>query len=278
MTLALTGKVAPYKTGFGPFPGDVWHIPFPMALHGITTDDSIEALHQLFKADIEPGRVAAIVIEPVQGEGGFYPAPPALMQALRRECDEHGILLVADEIQTGFGRTGRWFAMEHHDVLPDLITVAKSLGAGLPISGVVGRADIMDAPGPGGLGGTYPGTPLATAAAHAVLDVIEEEHLLERASRLGGELAARLEALRARVPRMAEVRGLGAMMAVELMDPGGRPDPGFARQVQARALERGLLLLTAGVHGNVIRFLFPLTIPQPVFEEALQVLEQALIA
>jgi 4-aminobutyrate aminotransferase len=244
----------------------------------VTADDSIEALHQLFKADVEPRRVAAIVIEPVQGEGGFYPAPPALMRALRRECDEHGILLVADEIQTGFARTGRWFAMEHHDVLPDLMTVAKSLGAGLPISGVVGRAEIMDAPGPGGLGGTYAGNPLATAAAHAVLDIIEEEHLVERANLLGGVLAARLEKLRASVPRMAEVRGLGAMLAVELMSPGGGPDPELARQVQARALEQGLLLLTCGLHGNVIRFLFPLTIPQPVFEEALHILEKALAA
>jgi 4-aminobutyrate aminotransferase len=276
MTLALTGKVAPYKTGFGPFPGDVWHLPFPMALHGVTVDHAIEALHRLFKADIEPTRVAAIVIEPVQGEGGFYPAPPALMRALRQECDQHGIVLVADEIQTGFARTGRWFAMDHHDVLPDLMTVAKSLGAGLPISGVVGRAELMDAPGPGGLGGTYAGNPLATAAANAVLDVIEEEHLVERANTLGSQLAARLEALRPRVPRIAEVRGLGAMLAVELTTPGGAPDPEFAKQVQQRALEQGLLLLSCGLHGNVIRFLFPLTIQQPVFEEALQILERAL--
>jgi 4-aminobutyrate aminotransferase len=275
MTLALTGKVAPYKVGFGPFPGEIWHLPFPMALHGITVEDTTEALHRLFKADVEPGRVAAIVVEPVQGEGGFYPAPPDLMRALRRECDQHGILLIADEIQSGFGRTGRWFAMEHHDVLPDLMTVAKSLGAGLPISGVVGRAEIMDAPGPGGLGGTYAGNPLATAAAHAVLDVIEEERLVERAQQLGGQLAAHLERLRARERRIAEVRGLGAMLAMELMKPGGGPDPELARQVQARALERGLLLLTCGQHGNVLRFLFPLTIQQPVFEEALHILESA---
>jgi 4-aminobutyrate aminotransferase len=278
LTLALTGKVAPYKVGFGPFPGEVWHLPFPMALHGVTTDHAIEALHRLFKADVEPRRVAAIVVEPVQGEGGFYPAPPELLRALRRECDEHGILLVADEIQTGFARTGRWFAMDHHDVLPDLMTVAKSLGAGLPISGVVGRAELMDAPDPGGLGGTYAGNPLATAAAHAVLDVIEEEHLVARANQLGAQLVARLEALRAKVPAIAEVRGLGAMQAVEFVKPGGLPDPAFARQVQARALEQGLLLLTCGVHANVIRFLFPLTIPQPVFEEALHVLERALAA
>jgi 4-aminobutyrate aminotransferase len=278
LTLALTGKMAPYKAGFGPFPGEVWHLPFPMALHGVRTEDSVEALHRLFRADVDPERVAAIVVEPVQGEGGFHPAPPSLMRALRRECDAHGILLVADEIQSGFGRTGRWFAMEHHDVLPDLVTVAKSLGAGLPISGVVGRAEIMDAPGPGGLGGTYCGNPLAVAAAHAVLDVIEEEGLVERAGRLGGRLLARLEALRARQPRIAEVRGLGAMLAMEMLAPGGDPDPAFARRVQARALDEGVLLLTCGQHGNVIRFLFPLTIPEPVFEEALQVLEHAVLA
>ena len=278
MTMALTGKVAPYKIGFGPFPGDVWHIPFPMALHGVTVAESIEALHRLFKADVDPKRVAAIIIEPVQGEGGFYPAPPELMKALRAECDEHGILLIADEIQTGFARTGRWFAMDHHEVLPDLMTVAKSLGAGLPISGVVGRTELMDAPAPGGLGGTYAGNPLATAAAHAVLDVIEDEKLVDRANLLGGRLTARLEQLKARVPRIAEVRGPGAMLAVEFMKPGGGPDADFAKQVQARALEQGLVLLTCGVHANVIRFLFPLTIQDPVFEEGLDILERALTA
>jgi 4-aminobutyrate aminotransferase len=276
--MALTGKVAPYKIGFGPFPGDVWHIPFPMALHGVTVAESIEALHRLFKADVDPSRVAAILIEPVQGEGGFYPAPAPLMKALRAECDEHGILLIADEIQTGFARTGRWFAMDHHEVLPDLMTLAKSLGAGLPISAVVGRTALMDAPAPGGLGGTYAGNPLAVAAAHAVLDVIEDERLADRANRLGARLGARLEALRPRVPRIAEVRGPGAMLAVEFMTPGAGPAADFARQVQARALERGLVLLTCGIHGNVIRFLFPLTIQEPVFEEGLAILEQALTA
>ncbi len=279
MTMALTGKVVPYKVGFGPFPGDVWHLPFPMALHGVTTEHALEALHRLFKADVDPRRVAAIIVEPVQGEGGFYPAPPELLRALRRECDEHGILLVADEIQTGFCRTGRMFAMHHHDVLPDLMTVAKSLGAGLPISGVVGRAELMDAPAPGGLGGTYAGNPLAIAAAHAVLDVLVEERLADRANALGARLTARLEGLKARVPRIAEVRGPGAMLAVEFMKPGGGgPDPDFAKQVQARALEQGLLLLTCGVHANVVRFLFPLTIQDAVFEEGLGILERALTA
>jgi 4-aminobutyrate aminotransferase len=278
MTLALTGKVVPYKVGFGPFPGDVWHVPFPMALHGVSTADALEALHRLFKADVEPQRVAAIIVEPIQGEGGFYPAPPELLRALRAECDQHGILLIADEIQTGFARTGRMFAMHHHDVLPDLMTVAKSLGAGLPLSGVVGRAALMDAPAPGGLGGTYAGNPVAIAAAHAVLDVIEEERLVERANVLGERLRGRLGALRARVPQLAEIRGPGSMLAVEFMKPGGGgPDPDLAKAVQARALARGLVLLTCGVHANVIRFLYPLTIQDAVFEEALGILEQALV-
>jgi len=278
MTMALTGKVVPYKVGFGPFPGEVWHVPFPMALHGVTTADAIEALHRLFKADVDPKRVAAIVVEPIQGEGGFYPAPPELLRALRAECDEHGILLVADEIQTGFARTGRWFAMHHHDVLPDLMTVAKSLGAGLPLSGVVGRAELMDAPAPGGLGGTYAGNPVAIAAAHAVLDVIEQEQLVKRANQLGERLRERVGGLRSRVPQIAELRGPGSMLAVEFMKPaGGGPDPDFAKRVQARALERGLVLLTCGVHGNVIRFLYPLTIQDAVFEEGLGILEQAMV-
>ena len=279
MALALTGKVAPYKVGFGPFPGEVHHVPFPVALHGVSVEDSLHAIEALFKADVEPRRVAAIVIEPVQGEGGFYVAPPELMRQLRRICDEHGILLVADEIQSGFARTGRWFAMDHHDVLPDLMTLAKSLAGGVPLSAVTGHAEVMDAPAPGTLGGTYAGSPLAVAAAHAVLDVISEERLLDRANRLGNELRGRLEALRPRVPGIAEVRGLGAMLAVEFTKPGTRtPDPDLAKQVQARALARGLLLLTCGVHANVIRFLFPLTIPDAVFAEGLGALEEALLA
>jgi 4-aminobutyrate aminotransferase len=279
MALALTGKVAPYKVGFGPFPGEVHHVPFPVALHGVSVEESLHAIELLFKADVEPRRVAAILIEPVQGEGGFYVAPPELMRGLRRICDEHGILLVADEIQSGFARTGKWFAMQHHDVLPDLMTLAKSLAGGVPLSAVTGRADVMDAPAPGGLGGTYAGSPLAVAAAHAVLDVIAEEKLVDRANRLGDALRARLEGLRSRVPGIAEVRGLGAMLAVELMKPGTRtPDPDLAKQVQARALARGLLLLTCGVHANVIRFLFPLTIPDAVFAEGLGALEEALLA
>ncbi len=279
MGMALTGKVVPYKTGFGPFPGEVFHVPFPMALHGVSVEDSLKALLYLFKADIEPKRVAAIILEPVQGEGGFYVAPPELMRALRKLCDEHGILLIADEIQTGFGRTGKWFAMEHHDLAPDLMTMAKSLAGGFPLSAVTGRAEVMDAPAPGGLGGTYAGNPLGIAAAHAVLDVMQEEKLVERGNRLGNALRERLLALKARVPQMAEVRGLGAMLAVEFCQPGGNtPDPDFTKKVQARAQERGLVLLTCGVYANVIRFLFPLTIQDAVFTEALTLLEEALTA
>ena len=277
MGMALTGKVVPYKTGFGPFPGEVFHVPFPMPLHGVSVEDSLQALLYLFKADIEPKRVAAIILEPVQGEGGFYVAPPELMKALRKLCDEHGILLIADEIQTGFGRTGKWFAMEHHDLAPDLMTMAKSLAGGFPLSAGTGRAEGMDAPAPGALGGTYAGNPLGIAAAHAVLDVMQEEKLVERGNRLGNELRERLLALKGRVPQIAEVRGLGAMLAGEVCQPGGNtPDPDFTKKVQARAQERGLVLLTCGVYANVIRFLFPLTIQDAVFTEALSILEDAL--
>ncbi len=277
MGMALTGKVAPYKIGFGPFPSDVYHAPYPNAVHGVSTADSLRAVETLLKADIEPTRVAAIIFEPVQGEGGFYVAPPEFVQGLRRLCDEHGIVLIADEVQTGFARTGKLFAMEHYDVTADLTTMAKSLAGGMPLSGVVGRADLMDAAAPGGLGGTYAGNPLALASAHAVLDVIDEEGLCERATLLGETLKARLEALRADVPQLADVRGPGAMVAAEFLEPGNRtPDPAFAKRVQARALERGLLLLICGTYGNVIRFLFPLTIETSVFEEALGLLEEAL--
>jgi 4-aminobutyrate aminotransferase len=277
MGMALTGKVAPYKIGFGPFPGEVFHAPYPNALHGVSTADAIKAIQNLFKADIDPKRVAAIIFEPVQGEGGFYQAPADFVRAIRAICDEHGIVMIADEIQTGFARTGKLFAMDHYDVAPDLMTIAKSLAGGMPLSGVVGRAQIMDAAQPGGLGGTYAGNPLATAAAHAVLDVIEEEQLAQRANMLGQKLKDRLAQLRASVPQIVEVRGPGSMIAAEFNDPAtGAPSPEFTKQVQTRALERGLLLLSCGVHGNVIRFLFPLTIPMNVFDEALDILEEVL--
>ncbi|HEY9106876.1 MAG TPA: 4-aminobutyrate--2-oxoglutarate transaminase [Roseateles sp.] len=277
MGMALTGKVVPYKVGFGPFPGDVHHLPFPNPLHGVSLDASLQALQLLFKADIDASRVAAIILEPVQGEGGFYMAPPEFMRALRQVCDEHGILLIADEVQTGFARTGKLFAMEHYDVLPDLMTIAKSMAGGMPLSGVCGRAELMDAALPGGLGGTYAGNPLAVAAAHAVLDVIEDEGLCERAVRLGDALKSRLQELRTVVPQIVDVRGPGAMVAVEFADPAtGKPDADFLRRMQAHALNAGLLLLACGTHGNAIRFLFPLTIPDAQFAEALDILDAAL--
>jgi 4-aminobutyrate aminotransferase/4-aminobutyrate aminotransferase/(S)-3-amino-2-methylpropionate transaminase len=277
MGMALTGKVAPYKIGFGPFPSDVFHAPFPNPLHGVSTADSLRAIEHLFKADIDPKRVAAIIFEPVQGEGGFYPAPAEFVRALRKICNEHGILMIADEVQTGFARTGKLFAMHHHDVVPDLTTIAKSLAGGMPLSGVVGRAEIMDAAAPGGLGGTYAGNPLAIAAAHAVLDIIDEEQLCERAVTLGDKLKAKLIGLQADVPQIADVRGPGAMVAVEFCKAGTHePDADFTKRVQARALERGLLLLTCGVYSNVVRFLFPLTIQDAIFDEALAILEDVL--
>ena len=277
MGMALTGKVAPYKLGFGPFPSDVFHAPFPNALHGVTVEDSLKAIEFLFKADIDPKRVAAIIFEPVQGEGGFYPAPVEFVRALRKLCNEHGILLIADEVQTGFARTGKLFAMHHYDVVPDLMTMAKSLAGGMPLSGVVGRAEIMDAAAPGGLGGTYAGNPLAVASAHAVLDIIDEEKLCERAVKLGDRVKATLNALQHDVPQIAEVRGPGAMIAVEFCKPGTHePDAEFTKRVQTRALERGLLLLVCGVYSNVVRFLFPLTIQDAVFDEALTILQEVL--
>jgi len=277
MGMALTGKVAPYKIGFGPFPGSIFHVPAPVALHGISVEQSLAAITNIFKSEIDPKQVAAFILEPVQGEGGFYVIPPEFMRALRRICDEHGILLIADEVQTGFARTGKMFAMEHYDVLPDLMTLAKSLAGGMPLSAITGRAQIMDAPAPGGLGGTYSGNPVAIAASHAVLDVIADEKLVERANVLGARLREVLEAARAKQPRIADIRGLGAMVAVEFMKPGTRdPDPEFTQQVQAAALRKGLLLLTCGVYGNVIRFLFPLTITDAVLDEGLAILSAAL--
>ncbi|MFV0409669.1 MAG: 4-aminobutyrate--2-oxoglutarate transaminase [Paracoccus sp. (in: a-proteobacteria)] len=279
MGMALTGKVQPYKAGFGPMMNDIWHLPFPNDLHGVGQEDALAALDRLFKADLEAGRVAAIIIEPVQGEGGFYEVPPGFMRKLREICDAQGILLIADEVQTGFARTGKLLAMEHHGVAADITTMAKGLGGGLPISAVTGRAEVMDSPGPGGLGGTYAGNPLAVAAAHAVLDVIKEEQLCARADQLGGRLKQRLEAMHDQVPEIVDIRGPGFMNAVEFnIANTDRPNPEFAGRVREEALKRGLILLTCGVHGNVIRFLAPLTIPDEVFAEALDILESSVIA
>ncbi|MGA1179981.1 MAG: 4-aminobutyrate--2-oxoglutarate transaminase [Marivivens sp.] len=279
MGMALTGKVQPYKAGFGTMMPDVYHVPFPVELHGGSVDASMGAITQLFKADLDPSRVAAIIVEPVQGEGGFYPAPTELMRAVRKLCDEHGIVMIADEVQTGFARTGRMFAMNHHDVAADLTTMAKGLGGGFPIAAVTGRASIMDAANPGGLGGTYGGNPIGIAAAHAVLDVIEDEDLCNRANVLGSKLRQRLEALRATTPQIADVRGPGFMVAVEFNTADGKaPDAGFTNRVKDEALKRGLILLTCGVYGNVVRFLAPITIPDAHFNEALDILEASVEA
>ena len=275
--MALTGKVVPYKSGFGPFPAEIYHAPFPSDLHGTSVEQSLAAIDRIFKCDIEPERVAAIVIEPVQGEGGFNVAPVALMARLRELCDRHGMLLIADEIQSGFARTGKLFAMQHYGVEPDLITMAKSLAGGFPLSAVSGRAAVMDAPAPGALGGTYAGNPLAIAAAHAVLDVIEKEELCSRSCELGGRLREFLQAFAVSNPAVAEVRGIGSMLAIEFRDPStGAPSAAITLAVQQAALARGLILLTCGTHANVVRFLYPLTIPAAQFESALQTLKQVL--
>lgn len=279
MGMSLTGKVQPYKAGFGPMMNDVWHLPFPVEMHGVTAEDALAGLDRLFKADLEPARVAAIIVEPVQGEGGFYEVPAGFMKTLRKVCDDHGIVLIADEVQTGFARTGKLFAMEHHGVAADITTMAKGLGGGLPISAVTGRAEIMDSPNPGGLGGTYAGNPLGVAAAHAVLDVIAEEDLCNRATRLGQRLKQRLAGMRDAVPEIADIRGPGFMNAVEFNVAGkAEPNPAFTNRVREEALKRGLILLTCGVYGNVIRFLAPITIPDAVFDEALDILETSVTA
>ncbi len=282
LTMAMTGKVLPYKKKFGPMPAEVWHLPFPNEAQGVTVKQALDALGFLFRADVEPERVAAIVVEPVQGEGGFYETPTELFQALRKICDEHGIVLVADEVQTGFGRTGKLFAIEHTGVEPDLVTMAKSLGGGFPISGVMGRAHIMDAPEPGGLGGTYAGSPLACAAALAVLDVIDQEKLLDRANAIGAAIKGRLEALATRndIVPITAIRGRGAMIGFDIVKSHGayEPDADATKRVTAAALEAGLILLSCGVHGNVIRILVPLTVSDAVLEDGLKALETALVA
>lgn len=277
MTMALTGKVAPYKKGFGPFPGSVYHVPYPSQLHNISTADTLVAIERLFKADIDASQVAAIIFEPVQGEGGFNVAPPELIAAIRYLCDEHGIVMIADEVQSGFARTGKLFAMDHYAHQPDLMTMAKSLAGGMPLSGVVGKADIMDAPSPGGLGGTYAGNPMAVAAAHAVLDIIEDEKLCQRADALGERLRIALQDCKESCPELAQVRGLGSMIAAEFCDAEtGEPSAATAQRIQKHALDYGLLLLTCGQYGNVIRFLYPLTIPDDQFDAALNILRSVM--
>lgn len=272
--LALTGKVDPYKTSFGPFPAEVYHVPYPSATHGISVDDAIAGIEKLFKNDVEASRVAAIFVEPVQGEGGYIPAPAEFLKRLRTLCDIHGILLVADEIQTGVARTGKMFAVEHAGIVPDLITMAKGLGGGTPISAVIGRADIMDASNPGGLGSTYAGSPLACAAALAVLDIVEEEKLCERSLAIGECMRNFFSNLARTHVAIGDVRGLGAMTAVEFFHAGDRtrPAPEIANTIKTEAAKRGLLLLTCGNNGNVLRIMVPLTISDAILDEGLQII------
>ncbi|MGE0502252.1 MAG: 4-aminobutyrate--2-oxoglutarate transaminase [Rhizobiaceae bacterium] len=280
--MALTGKVAPYRKKFGLLPAGVYHLPFPTSENGVTIAESLRALELLFRADIEPGQVAAIIIEPVQGEGGFHPAPTELLEALRAVCDQHGILLISDEIQTGFARTGRMFGIEVSGVEPDLVTVAKSLAGGFPLSGVIGRAETMDAAEPGGLGGTYAGSPIACAAALAVLDVIAEEKLIARAESLGERMRAMLTRMSQRndVVPIAAVRGPGAMVAFDVVKSrgGNDPDADATRRVTQAAIVEGLVLLSCGVHANTIRLLMPLTIKDALLDEGMAKLEKALVA
>jgi 4-aminobutyrate aminotransferase len=277
MTMGLTGKVMPYKRGFGPFPAEVYHAEFPQPYHGITTEQALADIDRLFHADVDPKSVAAVIVEPVQGEGGFNVAPFDFLRALRRLCDEHGIVLIADEVQGGIARTGKMFSIDHSGVVPDLMTLAKGLGGGFPLSAVTGRAAIMDAAHPGGLGGTYGGNPISIAAAHAVLDVIESEDLCAKAARVGQRMRNHLETLAKQLPCIGDVRGLGAMVAFELVKDAKtkEPDADLTASILAHAEQRGLILLSCGTSANVVRLLAPLTIPDAVLEEGLTILSAA---
>lgn len=274
----LTGMSQPYKQNFGPFAPEVFHTPYPNAYRGVTSEMALKALDELLATQVAPERIAAIIIEPVQGDGGFLTAPAEFLQALRALADKHGIVLILDEIQTGFGRTGTWFGFQHAGIQPDLVTVAKSLAGGLPLSGVVGKAHIMDAPLPGGLGGTYGGNALACAAALAVISAFEQEQLLERGQRLGERLRQGLLGLQARYPRIGDVRGTGFMLAIELIqdDPARTPDADLNQRLIDEARSGGLLVIKCGVHRNVLRFLAPLVTTEAQVDEALQILDGAL--
>jgi 4-aminobutyrate aminotransferase / (S)-3-amino-2-methylpropionate transaminase / 5-aminovalerate transaminase len=277
LSLTLTSKTHPYKAGLGPFAPEVYRVPFPNEFRGISSADALAALERSLATQVAAEDVAAIVVEPVQGEGGFVVAPHEFLAGLRRICDEHGIVLVVDEVQTGFARTGRFFAIEHYDVEPDLITVAKSIAMGLPLSGVLGKAAIMDAPDDNAVGGTYVGNPVAQAAALAVLDVIEEEGLVERSEAIGRTIRGRMEDWQRRWPAVGDVRGLGAMLAIELVSGADRaPATDVASRVIEEALRRGLMLIKAGVHGNCIRVLVPLVVTDAELDEALGAWEEAL--
>ena len=280
LTMALTGKITPYKNLFGPFPADIFHAPFPVECHGISVNDSLKAIENLFKVDIAPSDVAAIIVEPVQGEGGFYQAPAEFLQALRQLCDQHSIMLIADEIQTGFGRTGKMFSFEHADVEADIMTMAKGIAGGFPLAAVVGKSEIMDAPLPGGLGGTYGGSPVACAAALAVLDVINEENLIVRAQQLGQLFHQRLSLLQSKYPDLIlEVRNQGAMIALELVKNGDaqQANTELTQAIIAKAAEYGLVLLACGFYSNVIRFLPALTMSDELANEGLTLFEKLFI-
>ncbi len=275
MTMGLTGKMTPYKNLFGPFPNDIYHIPFPIEHHGITEADSLKALDALFHCDIAATDVAAMIIEPVQGEGGFYPASSGFLKAIRAICDQHGIVMIADEIQTGFGRTGKMFCMQHHDVEPDLITMAKGIAGGFPLSAVVGKSEIMDSPLPGGLGGTYAGSPIGCAAALAVLEVMQEEDLVSRAQQIGQLFQQGLAKLQAEFKQIADIRVMGAMIAIELVSEqdSSKANPELTGRIVSLAYQKGLFLLSCGSRGNVIRFLPPLTISDELILEGLDKLK-----
>ena len=276
LTMGLTGKITPYKDKFGPFPNEIYHVPFPSPMHGVTEKDSLNAINNLFKVDIAPSDVAALIIEPIQGEGGFYEASPTFLQKLRKLCNEHGIVLICDEIQSGFARTGKMFCTEYSGIEPDLITMAKGIAGGVPLSAVVGKHYIMDASPAGGLGGTYGGSPLAIAAALAVLEVISEERLIERAQFIETHFRKYLEPLKLEFPHLiGDIRGKGAMMALELVTEGNfdRPNVELTKAIIAEAKKHGLVLLACGFYGNVIRFLPPLTIEEEILIEGLNAFE-----
>jgi 4-aminobutyrate aminotransferase len=280
MGMALTGKVVPYKKGFGPFPADVYNVAFPNTYHGVSGEESLAAVKALFKYTADPSSIAAIIIEPVQGEGGFYIAPFDFLEKLRALCDEHGILLIADEIQTGFARTGKMFALEHVGIKADVVTMAKGLAGGLPLAAITGRADVMDASNPGGLGGTYAGNPVACAAAHAVLDAIEEENLCERANAIGKIILDRCNVLKERsnLNCVGDVRGIGAMCAIELVKDvaSGEPAPQLTQTLMKVANDNGLILLSCGTYANVIRFLVPLTASDQIVRDGMDIFETSL--